>query len=196
MIVDDIQELHFIGSIKHTPSIMRLGILSHNKAKDEGVKLDPIDNPEVQERRKNKKIPGTEKYLHDYANLYFDAHNPMLSVIRGKNDSICVLRIRKNILDLEGIIITDQNASRDCWFRSIEEGLPLLDRNEVFATFWTSSDPFEKYRLKGIKCAEVLVPKCVHPSYIFGAYVANKMALTNFKQATSLLAEINGRMFF
>lgn len=197
MELSDIQELYFIVSIKHVSSIIQSGILSHNKAKDTGVRFDPIDNPKVQELRKNKKIPGTNKWLHDYTNLYFDAHNPMLSAVRDKNDSICVLRIKKDVLSIEDVIVTDQNASRDCWFKPVAEGLALLKREEVFAEFWINrDDPMEEYRLKGIKCAEVLVPKCVHASCIVGAYVANNNALNNFKQVSTLPVQINGALFF
>src|SRR5438046_4685693 len=37
--------------------------------------------PEIQERRENKRVPGG-RMLHEYANMYFDAHNPMLSKCR------------------------------------------------------------------------------------------------------------------
>lgn len=190
----DIQELYFITDISNVASIMSNGILSHNEA--HRVNHCSIAEQGVQERRQNKKIPGTNKHLHDYTNLYFDAHNPMLSARRDMNDTICVLRIKSEILSLEGIIVTDQNASRDCWFKPVNDGLPLLDRDEVFATFWTNSDPFEAYRLKGIKCAEVLVPKCVRPAYILSAYVANTTALNNFKQVITLPVEIKGNLFF
>jgi hypothetical protein len=174
---------------------MSKGILSHNEACR--VPHMSIAEQGVQERRQNKKIPGTNKHLHDYANLYFDAHNPMLSALRNKNNTICVLRINKDVLLLDGVIITDQNASRDCWFKPVSVGLPLLDKDEVFATFWVNtSDPIESYRLKGIKCSEVLVPKSVPCSYVFGAYVANSTALNRFNQVLSLRVVINGNLFF
>lgn len=194
MNISDIKELYFITDISNVVSIMDNGILSHNEA--QRVHHRSIAEQGVQERRQNKKIPGTNKHLHDYTNLYFDAHNPMLSARRDMNDTICVLRIKSEILSLEGIIVTDQNASRDCWFKPVSDGLPLLDLDEVFATFWTNSNPFEAYRLKGIKCAEVLVPKCVRPAYILSAYVANTTALNNFKQVTALPVEIKGNLFF
>lgn len=194
MNISDIKELYFITDISNVVSIMDNGILSHNEA--HRVHHRSIAEQGVQERRQNKKIPGTNKHLHDYTNLYFDAHNPMLSARRDMNDTICVLRIKSEILSLEGIIVTDQNASRDCWFKPVSDGLPLLDLDEVFATFWTNSNPFEAYRLKGIKCAEVLVPKCVRPAYILSAYVANTTALNNFKQVTALPVEIKGNLFF
>lgn len=195
MDINDIQELHFITDIKNVDSIMREGILSHNKAGR--IPHRSIAEQGVQERRQNKKIPGTNKRLHDYTNLYFNAHNPMLSARRQLNDSICVLRINKHVLSIEGVIITDQNASRDCWFKPVSEGLPLLKHEEIFAEFWINrADPMEEYRLKGIKCAEVLVPKCVHPSHILSAYVANNTALSNFKKASTLSVQINGNLFF
>jgi hypothetical protein len=173
---------------------MSEGILSHNEARR--VHHRSIAEQGVQERRQNKKIPGTNKHLHDYANLYFDAHNPMLSARRDMNDNICVLRINSEVLTLEGVIVTDKNASRDCWFKPVAEGLPLLNKDEIYATFWLHDDFFEQDRRKGIKCAEVLVPRCVNCSYIFGAYVANTTALNNFRQVSTLPVEIKGNIFF
>jgi len=66
----DVKELYFITLISNVPLIIKYGILSHNQS----VKI-PHDNsfamPEIQEKRSIKKIPGTKKKLHDYANLYF-----------------------------------------------------------------------------------------------------------------------------
>lgn len=194
MDIKDIQELYFITDIANVPSIMREGILSHKEA--HRVAHASIAEEGVQERRKIKKIPGTNKSLHDYANLYFDAHNPMLSVKRSLNDSICVLRIKNDVLAIQGVIVTDQNASRDCWFKSVADGLPLMKREEIFAEFWLNSNQIEEYRLKGIKCAEVLVPTRVSPESIIGAYVANNIALAAFRQVSSLPVETNTNIFF
>lgn len=195
MNITDIKELYFITDISNVASIMHNGILSHNGVS--GVHHRSIAEPGVQERRQNKKIPGTNKHLHDYANLYFDAHNPMLSARRSINDTICVLRVKSDVLSLNGVIVTDQNASRDCWFKSVNEGLPLLKQSEVFEVNWKRGDDLmEESRLKGIKCAEVLVPRCVQYSSIVGAYVANTTALNNFRQVSTLPVQINGSMFF
>ncbi|MFH0799567.1 MAG: DUF4433 domain-containing protein [Pseudomonadota bacterium] len=194
MDINDIQELYFITEIANVPSIMREGILSHKEARR--IPHSSIAEEGVQERRQNKKVPGTNKCLHDYANLYFDAHNPMLSARRHLNDSICVLRIRNDVLAAQGVIVTDQNASRDCWFKSVADGLPLMKKEEIFAEFWLDDDPIEKYRKKGIKCAEVLVSERVSPESIVGAYVANNIALATFRQVSSLPVEIKANIFF
>jgi len=190
----DIKELYFITYIENVPSILKSGILSHNRS--QSISFYDISESGVQERRATKKIPGTNKNLHDYANLYFDAHNPMLSARRSENDNICVLRIDKAILDIEGIIITDQNAARECWFKTVAEGLPLLNKEEIYATYWTDNDFIKQDRLKGIKCAEVLVPEIINREYIIGAYVANELAYDRLCENCNIDVIINNKMFF
>src|SRR5437660_12681898 len=104
----EVIELHYITAIANVPSILRHGILSHNLAEQRAH--DSVAMPEIQERRSNKQIPGARP-LHDYANLYFDAHNPMLSKCRARNAEICVLRINATVLDQAGVIVADRNAA-------------------------------------------------------------------------------------
>ena len=136
--------------------------------------------------------------LHDYANLYFDAHNPMLSKCRKRNDEICVLRLSPKVLDLPGVIVTDRNAATDLVrFRPMAEGLAHLDAARLFARYWTHPDDlYDQARHKAEKCAEVLVPDRIDPAVIIGAYVANQIALASFQALnTGLPVEIRG-MFF
>jgi hypothetical protein len=192
----DVKELYFITYIENVPSILKRGILSHN-IMSRNINFRDISESGVQERRAKKKIPGTNKSLHDYANLYFDAHNPMLSKRRSENDKICVLIINNMVLDIDGVIITDQNAARECWFKTVVEGLPLLNKEEIYTTFWTdNSDPIKEYKQKGIKCAEVLVPDRVHSDYIIGAYVANRVAFDNLCNLSDIHVIIKSELFF
>ena len=191
----DVNELHFIAPIENVPSILQHGLLCHNLAKK--LPHRRIDDLDVQANRINKPIPGTGKTLHDFANLYFDAHNPMLSKRRSENDTICVLRFNSDVIDLMNVIITDRNAARDwAWFKTVGEGLHLLDKELLYARFWVHADPIEQDRHKGIKCAEVLVPGKVDSRFILGAYVANQTALTAFQAVSSLLVEIKSGIFF
>lgn len=192
----DIKELYFITHIDNMKSIMRHGIVSRNFAKKKMLNFSDISEEGVQSRRSGKKVPGTNKVLHDYANLYFDAHNPMLSARRSKNDELCVLRIKSDVLDLNDVIVTDKNAARECWFKTVAEGLPFLDKDEVYATFWLNDDYWEQERLKGIKCAEVLVPNEISAKYIVGVYVANQAAFDYFKKVSNLPVEIKSGLFF
>ena len=192
-----IKELYFITYIDNLPSILKLGILSRNAVVRKKTNFKDVSEPGVQDRRAGKKIPGTSKELHDYANLYFDAHNPMLSARRSENNKICVLRINTNVLDLKGIIVTDMNAARDCRFMPLDEGLSSIDRNKVYMINWKDpNDWINEYRQAGIKCAEILVPEYVESRYIVGAYVANRIALDAFKQVSDLEVEIKSGLFF
>ena len=193
----DVKELYFITPIANVVSIMEHGILSHNLS----MKLPhrSVAMQEIQDRRRDKKIPGTNKRLHDYANLYFDAHNPMLCKRQSLNNSICVLRVEASVLDLPDVIIADRNAASDyVRFYPIVEGLANLDKDKVYARYWTNArDQYEAWDLKAIKCAEVLVPNKVEPKYVLGAYVANQVALELFNQLNIALSVciINGIFF-
>jgi len=192
----DVTELHYITAIANVPSILRHGILSHTLA--DKLTHNSVAMPEIQQRRTNKQIPGARP-LHDYANLYFDAHNPMLSKRRAHNNEICVLQINPAVLDLPGVIVADRNAASD-WVRfgSVAAGLAAIDRERVFARFWLHrDDPYNEMSHKSEKCAEVLVPDRVEARFITGACVANQIALSAFQRLSSgLPVHARSDMFF
>jgi hypothetical protein len=168
---EDVEELHFITSIANVPSILEHGILSNQGAK--GVVHTSIAMEEVQSLRDTKAVPGGRR-LHEYANLYFTARNPMMFKRKDAHAEICVLRISATVLELPGVVVADRNAARG-WarFREPDAGLRRLEKDEVFADDWRHpGDPVAYDRHKGLKCAEVLVPERVPPDLIIGAYVS------------------------
>ncbi|MBI2487456.1 MAG: DUF4433 domain-containing protein [Deltaproteobacteria bacterium] len=90
------------------PSIIKNGILCHNKAQK--LKHNVIHDPIVQELRKSKQIPGGGK-LHDYANLYFNPRNAMMYKRKDLHKVICILIIDPKILNATNVVISDMNAS-------------------------------------------------------------------------------------
>src|SRR6478735_9183939 len=90
------------------PSILSLGILSHIRA--ERIPHDSIAMQEIQDRRAEKRLPNG-RALHDYVNLYFNARNPMMYKRKEGHASLCVLRIRPDILELPGVMMADGNAA-------------------------------------------------------------------------------------
>ncbi|MGI9067606.1 MAG: DUF4433 domain-containing protein [Pyrinomonadaceae bacterium] len=192
----EVTELHYIAAIANVTSILQHGILSHTLA----AKLthDSVAMPEIQAIRQNKQIPGARR-LHEYANLYFDAHNAMLSRVRGHNSTICVLQIDAAILDFPGVIVTDRNAASG-WvsFLPVNEGLEAIDRDRLFARSWKHpEDMYDEMSHKSEKCAEVLVPDRAEARFVMGAYVANQTALAAFQAlGTGLPVRIRGDMFF
>lgn len=153
----DVTELHYITAIANVTSILQHGILSNTLAAE--LPHDSVAMPEIQEIRENKQIPGARR-LHEYANLYFDAHNAMLSKRRRYNSTICVLQVHPSVLDLPGVIVTDRNAASS-WvsFMTVREGLAVIDRDRLFARSWKHpEDLYEEMSHKSEKMAEVLVP--------------------------------------
>lgn len=193
----DIAELYFITDIANMPSILKHGILSHNLIAKKKIQHSSVANVDVQGRRMNKVIPGGKK-LHDYANLYINARNPMLYVLLPKQQDLCVLRISIDVLQGTGVVVSDENAARG-WarFEPWPDGLTMLDKDELFALRWDVSDPYEKDRLKGVMCAEVLVPDKVESRYIQGAFVSWQEAFDRLAGlCPGLSISLNRTLFF
>lgn len=169
-----VTELHCIMPMANMGSVMAHGVLSYERAArlpHHSVALQP-----VQERRDQKQVPGGLK-LHQYANLYFHARNPMLFKRRGDAPDLCVLRISIEVLKLPGVVITDQNAATD-WVRFFSPTQwQQLSFDDIFANDWRHpNEPGRYYQHKRRKCAEVLVPDRVESRYLRGAYVIDGQA--------------------
>lgn len=167
-------ELHCIMPMANIASVMQNGILSYERAArlaHRSVALQP-----VQDRRDLKQVPGGLK-LHQYANLYFHARNPMLFRRLNEADSLCVLRVSVDVLRLAGVVITDCNAASDYARCLAPSQWRLLDFDDIFALDWRHpGDPPRYYQHRSRKCAEVLVPNRVESRFLRGAYVMNAQA--------------------
>lgn len=185
--------LYNIQSIDNISSIMDRGLLSNEKA--DRIAHTSIAMNAVQDRRDTVRIPNGLK-LHQYANVYFDPHNPMLSARRNQNGNICILKFNCSILDLPGVIVSDRNASSDyASFYSPINGMNAIDFELVYARYWTDDDYYIQMQKKSIKCAEVLVPYCIPYTYVTCAAVINeraaqKLEATGFDRAIKIVPGI------
>ena len=195
---DELTELHYITPIANVPSILQLGILSHQRVAR--LPHKSVAMLEVQERRAQRVLPGPGKrMLHQYANLYFHARNPMMYVRQSDHPNLCVLRVSTDVLDLPGVVIADRNAASSyVSFGPVASALGSIDYKLVFAESWTYPEDQAKERShKAIKCAEVLVPDRVDSDYVFGAYVSGVTSRAQLaKVAPSLEAIVNADLFF
>lgn len=192
----DVVDLHFICPISNLPSILRLGILSHVRA--EKHSHTSVAAEEIQERRVDKQIPGG-RMLHEYANLYFNARNPMMRRRAARHKELTVLRVSARLLDLPDTVIADMNASSDyVRFGASPGALKNIDKDRVFARDWRHpGDERAYWRHKSVMCAEVLVPDYVDASYIDGAYVSCDEAKENVvAHAPALPVLVNADLFF
>lgn len=170
--------LYNINSLKNLKSIMNYGILSKNLLKNKNIQNEDLSNISVQSRRELKRVPNHGP-LHDYANLYFDARNPMLfNLVNNKDlDELCVLCIDKRVLDLPGTVVTDRNAAANlAIFEKPEKALERLNFEIILAKYWTDNNPLIKDEKKQIKCAEVLILNKVPVEYIQGIIVCTEIA--------------------
>jgi hypothetical protein len=122
----------------------------------------------------------------------------MMYKVKDRHAEICVLLINPDVLDLPGVVISDQNASSSyVCFEPAPRGLRIVDHNLVFAESWIHDNIIETWRHGSIICAEVLVPDRVSPEYIRGAYVSCTEASRTFIDTGVEIPLItNPHMFF
>lgn len=170
----NIREFQWISPIQNIPSVLHHGILSYEAA----AKLPhhSVAMQEVQERRDKVQVPGGLR-LHQYANMYFHARNPMLYKRKDEAADLCVIRVSIEARHIPGSVMADRNASSDyVRFLSVAQ-IGQLDLDAIYARDWRHpGDPIAYYRHRSQKCAEFLVPHCVPPQYIVGAYTTNEAA--------------------
>jgi hypothetical protein len=194
----ELTELHYITAISNVPSMIELGLLSHERAAK--VPHASVAMEAIQGRRSPKKVPGGRP-LHEYVNLYINGRNVMLSkVLYSRSiDEVCVVRVSTDVIDLRHVVIADQNAASDyVRFADASVGLALVNRDTAFAQYWTHpEDQIAEWRHKSAMCAEVLVPDRVDPGHINGAYVGTRQAEQNVRAvAAGLAVTLNEYMFF
>jgi hypothetical protein len=189
-----------IQPIENLESIAEHGILCHNEA----ARLPHVDisMASVQGNRRTKRVPNSAlppnqwRPLHDYANLYLCPRNPMLFKRLDQKDDLAVLRLDLEVLDIEGVVVTDGNAAANpTRFDAPDVGIERINRAVTFATWWTHADPYAKAEHRRRMCAEVLVPDRVPPEYINRVVVAGQLA-RDACQALPWPQRIDRHMFF
>lgn len=195
--ISSIRELQYITPISNLESILKLGILSHNQART--IPHDSVANPEVNRRRTSKRLMSGQ-VVHDYANLYFNARNPMLNVLlKERIEPLCVVRVAARVIRLKGVIVTDGNVANNATreFHVIDDNVPM-DRTRIFLRYWPDpASPMQENENKRCIMAAVLVPDIISPHFIEGIHVAST---TQVSDVESLIERskirISERLFF
>ncbi|MES9899210.1 MAG: DUF4433 domain-containing protein [Sedimenticola sp.] len=181
--------------ISNILSVLAHGILSHEQVA--GLPHSDVSMADVQDKRDKVQVPGGLK-LHQYANLYFDARNPMMYKRLAQIELLCVLSVSTDVMNIQSVVISDQNAASDYVRFYPPNYLSVLNFDQIYADDWRHSDDRIAYwRHKSAKCAEVLVPHAIHSDYIQKAYVVSDMAKTQLTATGfSKPVEIMPRLFF
>lgn len=191
---DEVKELHFITTMDDLGSILRRGILCHNRARR--LPHRSIASEDVQDIRRGKSVPGGRS-LHNYANLYFDARNAMMYFLRDEPDLV-VIRVSPEVLDIPDTVVADGNAANGpTRFYPSPDGLQRLDSARIFARSWDDPNYWVKKEKKRVRQAEVLVPDLVPSEYIEGCYVdtrEKRRACLEFEDLTAV--DVHREIFF
>jgi hypothetical protein len=189
----DLTELHYITPVENLPLIFEHGILSHTNSKRLNVQTVALEA--VQKIRAKKVVPNGRR-LHDYANLYICARNPMMYKRQAKK--LTVVRVSADVLDLPGVVITDGNAASGYTaFWPSPLGLEKVSKDSVFAENWDDPNQIEKWQKARIKCAEVLVPDRIGLRFILGVYVPNmELREEVVKSVSGSSVDVDAHLFF
>jgi hypothetical protein len=189
-----VTELHCIMPIANLGSVMTNGILSYERAAKlphHSVALQP-----VQDRRDRKHVPGGLR-LHQYANLYFHARNPMMFKRLGEVQDLCVLRVSTQVFGMQGTVVSDQNAASDYVRFLHPRQWQVLDFDAIYSMDWRHpNDSAVFFRHRSQKCAEVLIPHVVTPNLIAGAYVPNDAVMSRVDALALALPVTPNRVLF
>jgi hypothetical protein len=128
-----VTEFQNIMPIENVASVLKHGILSFAMASR--IQHSSVALQKVQSVRDGKKVTGGLP-LHDYANVYFHARNPMMSKRRGEAQALCVLRVSTRILEIPGAVITDQNAASNYVRFYTPDKIEFLDLEMIFSRNW------------------------------------------------------------
>lgn len=179
--------------IANLASVLKHGILSNHEVARLKLEHHSVARQDIQDERDKKQIPQG-LMLHQYANLYFNARNPMMFKRKDEAENLCVLRISRDALNIKDVVLADRNAtSRYVQFISPSQ-LSLINFDMVFSESWTHpNNPPAYWHHRSVMCAEVLIPKCIPACLITGAYVINDKVAGSID---TIKVEVLPRMFF
>jgi len=173
-----VRQLFYITHIDNLPSILKYGILSHQRIVSEGIKYARIYDEDIVENRRGITTPDGRN-LWSFANLYFQPRNPMLFRVRFEvsYEDICVLGVEQSILNRKDIYVSDGNAAslNSKIYPPSPSAIKVIVK-QVDKVWWTEIDGKRKIM------AECLVPEEVPPEHIKSVYVANHQVVEKVKQ--------------
>jgi hypothetical protein len=163
------RQLYYITHINNLPSILKYGILSHQRIVSERIEYTRVYDEEIVQNRQGITTPDGRN-LWSFTNLYFQPRNPMLYRVKFElsADSICVLGVERSILSRMDSYVSDGNAAsmNSKISRPSPSLISVIDK-QVDTVWWTEIDGKRKIM------AECLVPDQVPPEHIKSIYVAN-----------------------
>ena len=190
-----IKYLYHMTHKNNLDSILNNGLLSHIEMHNQNINNTTIYNPDVVARRANRRDTIYNRLINDYAALYFDPRNPMLSVLRDTQDNIIIIAYDRSLIYQEDSMFSDGNAaSRATLFYNNLEDLEMLNWNCIKGIYWNDFNDGKR-----IKCAEVLVNSPVPINKIRKIFCFDNSTFEFVEQAIQsynyITAELINRLF-
>ena len=191
--------IYNICPFENVKQVLQNGLLSYNKSQN--IQHTSIASNSVQEKRNNKFFKNG-KNIHEYANCYLNPRNSMLYCRQSECESLAILCISVDVLDLPDVIVSDMNAAKKiAKLMDIKDALETnsLNFEKIFAKNWNSNDPMEKEIQRAYVQAEILVPDKIDPKYICEIKVVNENAkknLQNILKNCNILINVDKYLFF
>ena len=199
MKIPKITGLFYITHIDNIPSILRNGILSHERIQNENIPFIPIYNEQIVSNRKDILTPDGRS-LWNFANLYFQPRNPMLyRVLHEKPaNQVAIISIQPTILERSDIYVSNGNAAHSSsvilHIKESKKEMRQIIRDTVGVQWWNDLNG-SKRRIM----AECLVPNVVTPEMFQAIYVGNRHAKEKVEadnRGLRLPVIIEAKMFF
>lgn len=191
--------LYYITHIDNVPSILRNGILSHERVIEEDIRPTPIYSEEIVENRKAIHTPDGNSLWH-FANLYFWPRNPMLYRVLCEKSvrEVAIASVRHEILDRLDIFISNGNAAHS-QSEILPSGrgrkaIPQIIKDTLMVAYWNEDDGSKRKIM-----AECLVPSFVASEVIQTIYVATQDAKANLEASipdSNIPVIVEPHMFF
>lgn len=168
----EIKVLYYITHKENVSSILQHGILSHTLVLEKGLQYRAIYDSNRVNNRETKLVNGQS--LWQFANVYFQARNPMMYRVASNNDvsDLAIIAINREVMNSPGIFITDGNAAnKDTNFYHLNDGLKVLSEiwEIITSEYWNPMDGSKRKIM-----AECLVPSHIPSEHIHTIYVANQ----------------------
>jgi len=147
-----------VTHIDNLSGIIKKGFLLSKKRLDAaGVNYEDISDSGIQDKRSQIIVPGTSRNLHEYVPFFFTYKAPMIAKRQSENENLVYLQVSLDILQRNGVAITDGNAtSRKSEVRLFTDlrDLAILDLSILQKSIRYAADDEKKRK----KAAEILVP--------------------------------------
>ncbi len=160
--------------------MLKYGVLSHSQVEARSLPFTPIYDRQIVTGR-SKRVTPADKSLWNYANLYFQARNPMLYRVLDEKgaQSIVILGVSSNVLKRKDIFVSVGNAASGASpILPASEGLQAIySMWDIVASDWWKEEDGTKRKIM----AECLVPDFVSPDEIHTIYVASQIIAENLR---------------